>query len=43
MPPGEMFTLPSLPPDRYTYHCSIHPIMRGVLTITDASQWPLQL
>lgn len=41
--PGEVFTLPGLPPGRYPYHCRIHPIMRGVLTVTDAAQWPSQL
>ena len=43
MPPGEAFTLPGLPPGRYAYHCRIHPIMRGVLTVTDASHMPSQL
>lgn len=40
MPPGEAFTLPGLPPGRYAYHCRIHPIMRGVLTVTDTSHRP---
>jgi plastocyanin len=43
MPPGEAFTLPGLPPGRYAYHCRIHPIMRGVLTVTDAGHMPSQL
>lgn len=43
MPPGEAFSLPGLPPGRYAYHCRIHPIMRGVLTVTEASQMPSQL
>ena len=43
MPPGEAFNLPGLPPGRYAYHCRIHPIMRGVLTITEASPMPSQL
>lgn len=43
MPPGEAFTLPGLPPGRYAYHCRIHPIMRGVLTVTEPSQMPSQL
>ena len=38
IPPGEQFTIPGLPPGRYVYHCRIHPILRGVLTVTDASQ-----
>lgn len=43
MPPGDTFTLPGLPPGRYFYHCRIHPIMRGVLTVTEASHMPSQL
>lgn len=43
MPPGDTCTLPGLPPGRYIYHCRIHPIMRGVLTVTDSSQPPAQL
>ncbi|ALA57760.1 cupredoxin domain-containing protein [Nitrospira moscoviensis] len=35
--PGDTYTLPGLPPGRYPYHCRIHPIMRGVLTVTDAA------
>lgn len=41
--PGETYTLPGLPPGRYPYHCRIHPIMRGVLTVTDGSSMPSQL
>jgi plastocyanin len=43
MPPEDTFTLPGLPPGRYVYHCRIHPIMRGVLTVTDSSRSPSQL
>lgn len=43
MAPGDTFTVPGLPPGRYPYHCRIHPIMRGVLTVTDASAMPSQL
>ncbi|SRR6266545_920712 len=43
MPPGETFVLSGLPPGRYPYHCRIHPIMRGLLTVTDASTMPSQL
>lgn len=43
MSPGDTFTLPGLPPGRYFYHCRIHPIMRGVLTVTDDSHMPSQL
>jgi plastocyanin len=35
--PGDAYILPGLPPGRYPYHCRIHPIMRGVLTVTDAA------
>ncbi len=41
--PGESYTVPGLPPGRYPYHCRIHPIMRGVLTVTDSQQLPSQL
>ncbi len=43
IPPGEQFSLPGLPPGRYPYHCRIHPIMRGVLIVTDAATMPSQL
>lgn len=43
MPPGDTYILPGLLPGRYVYHCRIHPIMRGVLTVTDAAQIPSQL
>lgn len=33
--PGGHFTVPSLPAGRYSYHCGIHPIMRGQLVVTD--------
>jgi plastocyanin len=29
------YSLPSLPPGRYPYHCRLHPIMRGVLIVTE--------
>ena len=41
--PGDSYTVPSLPPGRYPYHCRIHPIMRGVLTVTEGPQLPSQL
>jgi len=43
IPPGEQFSIQGLPPGRYPYHCRIHPIMRGVLTVTDAAAMPSQL
>lgn len=33
--PSGMFELPELPPGSYPYHCTLHPIMRGVLVVTD--------
>jgi plastocyanin len=43
VPPGSHFTLSGLPAGRYAYHCRIHPIMRGQLTVTDDSSTPSQL
>lgn len=31
--PNQSFTLSHLPPGQYPYHCSYHPIMRGVLVV----------
>ncbi len=33
--PGGIFSLPGLAPGRYAYHCSLHPVMRGVLVVQD--------
>ena len=30
------FTLRHLPPGSYSYHCSFHPIMRGVLVVVES-------
>lgn len=35
--PNGTFALPGLAPGRYPYICRIHPIMRGVITVTDSS------
>jgi len=43
VPPGAQFTVPGLPPGQYGYHCRIHPIMRGVLTIADLPAVPSHL
>ena len=43
MLPNGTFTLPGLAPGRYPYLCRIHPIMRGVITVTDGPQLPSQL
>lgn len=40
MQANDSYTLPSLPPGRYAYHCRIHPIMRGTLTVTDSAVSP---
>ena len=41
--PGSSFNVPGLPAGRYTYHCRIHPIMRGRLIVTDSASTPSQL
>lgn len=43
VPPGSSFSVPGLPSGRYTYHCRIHPIMRGRLVVTDRPSTPSQL
>ena len=35
--PNGTFTIPGLAPGRYAYICRIHPIMHGVITVTDAA------
>ena len=35
--PNDSYTLPGLSPGRYPYICRIHPIMHGVITVTDAA------
>ena len=34
--PNGTFTVPQLSPGSYPYHCSFHPIMRGVLVVKDS-------
>jgi hypothetical protein len=34
--PNGKFTVRHLPPGEYPYHCSFHPIMRGVLVVTES-------
>lgn len=36
VPPNGSYTVPGLPPGHYPYHCRLHPIMRGVLTVSEA-------
>lgn len=33
--PNRTFTLHQLPPGHYPYHCTLHPIMRGVLVVQE--------
>jgi len=40
--PNGTFTIPSLTPGRYPYICRIHPIMHGMITVTDSAN-PSQL
>ena len=40
MLPNAHYTIPSLPPGRYPYHCRVHPIMRGTLIVTDSTARP---
>ena len=35
--PHQTFTVQNLPPGYYPYHCSYHPIMRGVLVVEESS------
>ncbi len=37
--PGQEFTIPSLPPGRYSYYCVLHPIMKGeIIVIPDHTE-----
>lgn len=38
--PNGTYSVPSLPPGRYPYHCQVHPIMRGMLTVTETGNLP---
>ncbi|HJT21507.1 MAG TPA: hypothetical protein VJ746_13610 [Nitrospira sp.] len=40
--PNGSFTVPGLAPGRYPYICRVHPIMHGVVTVTD-NQGPSHL
>lgn len=33
--PNGSFKIPALSPGRYSYHCELHPIMRGVVVVGD--------
>lgn len=41
--PNDTYTLPGLAPGRYQYVCRIHPIMHGVIIVTDATPGPSHL
>ncbi len=41
--PNETYTLPGLAPGRYPYICRVHPIMRGIIIVTDNTAVPSQL
>jgi plastocyanin len=43
VPPGSQFTIPGLPAGLYPYYCRIHPVMRGMLIVTDNPPPPSQL
>ncbi|RMH06900.1 MAG: hypothetical protein D6704_06160 [Nitrospirae bacterium] len=34
VPPDGVYELPGLEPGEYPYHCTLHPIMRGILVVT---------
>jgi plastocyanin len=42
VPPNGHYTVPGLPPGRYPYHCSLHPIMRGMLIVVEPTAVPSQ-
>src|SRR5437868_12630120 len=33
VPPDDRILIAPLPPGRYTYHCELHPVMRGTLIV----------
>ena len=43
IPPSRSFTVSSLPPGTYPYHCEIHPFMRGVISVSAPSWKPEQM
>lgn len=36
VPPENSFAIAPLPPGRYSYHCELHPIMRGTLVVVES-------
>ena len=41
--PNDTFTLAGLAPGRYPYMCRLHPIMPGLIIVTDGASAPSQL
>jgi len=41
--PNRSFTHPGLIPGRYPYLCRVHPIMHGIIIVTDVDMFPSQL
>ncbi len=38
--PDDSFVVAPLPPGRYSYHCELHPIMRGTLLVVESQARP---
>lgn len=36
VPPENSFAIAPLPPGRYSYHCELHPVMRGTLVVVES-------
>jgi len=36
VPPDNSFVIAPLPPGRYSYHCELHPVMRGTLIVIES-------
>ncbi len=36
IPPAGAYEIQELPPGRYSYHCALHPVMRGILVVTSS-------
>ena len=43
IPPNRIYEIPHLSPGRYPYHCSLHPFMRGTLTIIQPTIRPSEI
>lgn len=38
IPPNGRYEIPGLPPGEYSYHCRLHPIMRGKLIVAEQAE-----